>query len=127
MSPSAARSLLQRGLRLNSDSVDMWREYIRMELGFVEGMRRRWNVLGISTKEDEKMRIRKDIEPDFDVDANETIIVDEQTEKPPDEVVAAEQGGDEGEAARQAIMDGAIVKSALSSAAKGAHFAVVLQ
>lgn len=123
MSPSAARSLLQRGLRLNSDSVDMWREYIRMELGFIEGMRRRWNVLGINTKEDERAQMGKGIEPDIDMDADEqTVTIGEQREKPPDEVIAAEKGGDEGEAARKAIMDGAIVKSALSSAAKGVHF-----
>ncbi|KAG9316692.1 U3 small nucleolar RNA-associated protein 6-domain-containing protein [Chiua virens] len=116
MSPSAARSLLQRGLRLNSDSVDMWREYIRMELGFIEGMRRRWSVLGISSKEGERTRVD---EPDIGMDEDrEPIIVDEQAEKPPDEVIAAEKGGDEGDAARKAIMDGAIVKSALSSATK---------
>ena len=46
LSPSAARTLLQRGLRLNADSVEMWREYVRMELGFVESLRRRWSVLG---------------------------------------------------------------------------------
>ncbi|KAF8556325.1 hypothetical protein OG21DRAFT_1459349 [Imleria badia] len=116
MSPSAARSLLQRGLRLNSDSVDMWREYIRMELGFIEGMRRRWNVLGINTMEDGGTQVAKGVEADIDMD--ETVVIDEQREKPPDEVIAAEKGGDEGEAARKAIMDGAIVKSALSSAAK---------
>lgn len=122
MSPSAARSLLQRGLRLNSDSVDIWREYIRMELGFIEGMRRRWNVLGINMKEEEKTQVGKGVEPDIDMGGNdETVILDEQREKPPDEVIAAEKGGDEGEAARKAIMDGAIVKSALSSAAKGVY------
>ncbi|KAF8842981.1 hypothetical protein BDN67DRAFT_1030869 [Paxillus ammoniavirescens] len=120
MSPAAARSLLQRGLRLNSDSIDMWREYIRMELGFIEGMRRRWNVLGIHTKGGESEEVaetRAELDVDMD-DAGETIIIDEQGERPPDEVVAAEKGGDEGEAARKAIMNGAIVKSALSSAAK---------
>ncbi|KAF8134593.1 U3 small nucleolar RNA-associated protein 6-domain-containing protein [Boletus edulis] len=118
MSPSAARSLLQRGLRLNSDSVDMWREYIRMELGFIEGMRRRWNVLGINTK-DEGTEAEKGLGIDIDMnDIAEPVVIDEQRERPPDEVIAAEKGGDEGEAARQAIMDGAIVKSALSSAAK---------
>ncbi|KAG6375433.1 U3 small nucleolar RNA-associated protein 6-domain-containing protein [Boletus reticuloceps] len=118
MSPSAARSLLQRGLRLNSDSVDMWREYIRMELGFIEGMRRRWNVLGINTK-DERTEAEKGLGIDIDMnDIAEPVVIDEQRERPPDEVIAAEKGGDEGEAARKAIMDGAIVKSALSSAAK---------
>jgi U3 small nucleolar RNA-associated protein 6 len=126
MSPAAARSLLQRGLRLNSDSIDMWREYIRMELGFIEGMRRRWNVLGIHTKggESEKAaETRAELDVDMD-EAGETIIINEQGERPPDEVVAAEKGGDEGEAARKAIMNGAIVKSALSSAAKGMSLAV---
>ncbi|KIK98666.1 hypothetical protein PAXRUDRAFT_823638 [Paxillus rubicundulus Ve08.2h10] len=120
MSPAAARSLLQRGLRLNSDSIDMWREYIRMELGFIEGMRRRWNVLGIHTMggENEKAtETQTELEVDMD-GAGETIIIDEQKERPPDEVVAAEKGGGEGETARKAIMNGAIVKSALSSAAK---------
>ena len=35
-SPSAARALLQRGIRLNPNSVDLWVEYTKMELGFVE-------------------------------------------------------------------------------------------
>ncbi|KAF9237504.1 U3 small nucleolar RNA-associated protein 6-domain-containing protein [Melanogaster broomeanus] len=120
MSPSAARSLLQRGLRLNSDSIDMWREYIRMELNFIEGMRRRWNVLGINIEDDESMKAagnQAELGGDME-EAGETIIIDDQGEMPPNEVIAAEKGGDEGEAARRAIMDGAIVKSALLSASK---------
>lgn len=26
----------------------MWKEYVRMEIGFVESLQRRWDVLGIS-------------------------------------------------------------------------------
>ncbi|KAF9474566.1 hypothetical protein BDN70DRAFT_815448, partial [Pholiota conissans] len=44
-SPSAARMLLQRGLRLNGESMELWREYLKMELGFIESLRRRWDVL----------------------------------------------------------------------------------
>ncbi|KAG1716655.1 hypothetical protein ID866_533 [Astraeus odoratus] len=121
-SPSAARSLLQRGLRLNADSIDLWREYVRMELHFIEGMRRRWNVLGIPVEEEKKKSI-DDGQMDIDIDIGDTgnpvFINDDQEQKPPDEVVTAEQGGDAGEAARKAIMEGAIVKSAMSSAAKG--------
>lgn len=105
MSPSAARALLQRGLRLNADSVDMWREYVRMELGFVEGMKRRWTVLGIH-------------EEDHPVAEAETTTAEEDTAPLTPEEIAAEKGGDEGERARQAIMDGAIVKSVILSAAK---------
>ncbi|KAG2111315.1 U3 small nucleolar RNA-associated protein 6-domain-containing protein [Suillus discolor] len=104
MSPSAARALLQRGLRLNADSLDMWREYVRMELGFVEGMKRRWTVLGIH-------------EEDHPIVEAETTAVEDMATLTPEEI-AAEKGGDEGERARQAIMDGAIVKSVILSAAK---------
>ncbi|KAG8829024.1 U3 snoRNP protein [Serendipita sp. 411] len=48
-SPSAARNLLQRGLRLNAQSADLWCEYIKMELGWCELLRRRWETLGIPT------------------------------------------------------------------------------
>lgn len=105
MSPSAARALLQRGLRLNADSVDMWREYVRMELGFVEGMKRRWTVLGIH-------------EEGHPVAEAETTTAEKDTAPLTPEEIAAEKGGDEGERARQAIMDGAIVKSVILSAAK---------
>ncbi|KAH7108205.1 U3 small nucleolar RNA-associated protein 6-domain-containing protein [Auriculariales sp. MPI-PUGE-AT-0066] len=50
LSPSAARTLLQRGLRLNGESVELWREYARMELGYVERLRRRWDKLGAKSR-----------------------------------------------------------------------------
>lgn len=122
MSPSAARALLQRGIRLNADSIDMWREYVRMEMNFVEGMRRRWTVLGIHEEnkpvyEDTTMA-EKHLEPIVD-DGTGEVLAGEETEIKPPEEIAAEKGGDEGEIARQAIMNGAIVKSVISSAAKG--------
>jgi hypothetical protein len=127
MSPSAARALLQRGLRLNADSVDMWREYVRMEMNFVEGMRRRWTVLGIHEEEnavgEAETIAEKHLEPIVD-DGQEVVLGAGEAEIKPPEEIAAEKGGDEGEKARQAIMDGAIVNSVISSAAKGAfcHF-----
>ena len=39
-SPMAARALLQCGLHLNGESVEMWCAYVQMELGFAEGLRR---------------------------------------------------------------------------------------
>ncbi|KDQ21825.1 hypothetical protein BOTBODRAFT_99309 [Botryobasidium botryosum FD-172 SS1] len=51
LSPTAARALLQRGLRINAESIELWTEYLKMELGYVETLRRRWEVLGISQKE----------------------------------------------------------------------------
>lgn len=32
---------------MNGESIDMWIEYLKMELGFVETLRRRWETLGI--------------------------------------------------------------------------------
>ncbi|KAJ1305833.1 hypothetical protein OPQ81_010559 [Rhizoctonia solani] len=49
LSPTGARALLQRGLRINPESVELWTEYVRMELGYCEGLRRRWKTLGIDT------------------------------------------------------------------------------
>jgi len=57
----------------------MWTEYVKMELGFVESLRRRWEVLGIDVS----------------------------------------SGADSDDVAKEEIMKGAIVKSVISSAAKG--------
>lgn len=69
-SPSAAWTLLQCGIRLNEDSVDMWREYVRMKLGFMEGLRRRWDVLGIDVSNAGKGKARE-INTNMDQDENE--------------------------------------------------------
>lgn len=52
-SPEMARKLLQRGLLFNSKSFLLWHEYFRMELIFVDKMRKRKEVLGIEDKKDD--------------------------------------------------------------------------
>lgn len=99
----AARVLLQRGLRLNADSKEMWREYVRLELGFVEALRRRWDVLGISLEDASDRKRGKDKESGLG----------ERIDRAEEEAM-----GDE---ARGAIMDGAIVRQAIDGAAKGEH------
>lgn len=47
-----SRSLLQRGLRVNSSSQQLWLEYFRMELLHVEKIHNRRKVLGMSGGED---------------------------------------------------------------------------
>ncbi|KIP02958.1 hypothetical protein PHLGIDRAFT_111451 [Phlebiopsis gigantea 11061_1 CR5-6] len=106
LSPSAARVLLQRGIRLNGESVEMWREYVKFELGFVESMRRRWVVLGIDSDEKGKKKAEENAEEGMSEGEVEQI----QTE-------ADGEGGD-AEQARKAIMQGAIVKSVISNAVK---------
>jgi U3 small nucleolar RNA-associated protein 6 len=94
LAPAAARTLLQRGLRLNADSAPLWAEYVKMELGFVESLRRRWAVLGIGAT---APPAREQVDTDLDAQA-------------------------EADLARQDILKGAIVQSAIASAVKGADF-----
>ena len=47
MSVTGARTMLQRGIRMNGDSIDLWKEYVKMEMGFIERLRRRCEVLGV--------------------------------------------------------------------------------
>ncbi|PVG02629.1 hypothetical protein CPB86DRAFT_794033 [Serendipita vermifera] len=47
-SPSAARNILQQGIRLNNQNTDLWCEYVKMEISWCEILRRRWETLGIS-------------------------------------------------------------------------------
>ncbi|GJE95014.1 hypothetical protein PsYK624_111930 [Phanerochaete sordida] len=106
LSPSAARVLLQRGIRLNAESVDMWREYVRFELGFVESMRRRWELLGIDVNGKGKAKAQEEVEEGMD-------------EREVDQMqMEADGEGDESEQARREIMQGAIVKSVISNAVK---------
>ena len=55
MSATGARTLLQRGIRINGDSMDLWKEYVKMEMGFIERLRRRWEVLGVEMESEEVM------------------------------------------------------------------------
>ena len=48
LSPLSARALLQRGLRLLPNCLALWTEYAKMELVFIERLRRRWAVLGVA-------------------------------------------------------------------------------
>lgn len=104
LSPSAARVLLQRGIRLNADSVEMWKEYVKMELGFIEGLRRRWEVLGIKVDIKGKGKeVGREGEAEGDMENMEVDDIEE----------------DSAEAARRDIMQGAIVKTVITNAAKG--------
>lgn len=76
-----------------------------MEIGFVEGMRRRWGVLGIEVKGKNKA------ENVVGEDMDDSKVEQMQTE--------ADGEGDEAEQARKEIMQGAIVKSVISNAVKG--------
>ncbi|KAI0690201.1 U3 small nucleolar RNA-associated protein 6-domain-containing protein [Cerioporus squamosus] len=121
LSPSAARALLQRGLRLNADNVEMWREYVRMELGFVESLRRRWSVLGIDVKGKGKHRGAskgKGKEKEADAEDPYSGLGEGDGGEEADHMDVDGEDIDVDEAARKEVMAGAIVKSVISSAAK---------
>ncbi|KAK8786667.1 hypothetical protein V5799_023552 [Amblyomma americanum] len=56
-SPELARKLLQKGLQFNNKSSLLWHEYFRMELIFVDKVRKRKEVLGIGEKKDDDMEV----------------------------------------------------------------------
>jgi hypothetical protein len=95
----------------------MWREYVKMELGFVESMRRRWEVLGIKVGEgDAKGKQKEEAQPDAEgIDPSPDVTAGEG-----DTMDVEEENVDEtGFEARKQIMEGAIVKSVITNAAQG--------
>lgn len=100
LSHSAARILLQRGIRLNPESVDLWREYLKMELNFVESLRRRWNVLGLETS----------VFEDATEEQSENIVSNDGDSR--DSTIQSSE-------ARKEVLQGGLAKEVISSAAKG--------
>jgi U3 small nucleolar RNA-associated protein 6 len=98
-SPSAARAILQRGLRLNPESVELWTEYVKMELGYVEGLRRRWDVLGVEvgSKAPSSSKSRLETEDMTPLEAEDE---------------------DESKVAMKEVMQGVIVKTVMQNAVK---------
>ncbi|KAK9727368.1 U3 snoRNP protein [Basidiobolus ranarum] len=54
LNTTAARILLQRGLRLNPESQELWLEYFRLELVYMAKIRERRRILGILKKKQPK-------------------------------------------------------------------------
>lgn len=107
-SPSAARNILQRGIRLNAENVGIWDAYVKMELGWVEMLRRRWERLGIKVDGSSKKPLDKT--PDLMGDVGS---------------LEATGNGGESEAARKLILQGAIVKEVIEDAMKGMSHVLV--
>ncbi|OCF36392.1 U3 small nucleolar RNA-associated protein 6 [Kwoniella heveanensis BCC8398] len=102
-----ARTTLLLGLRLLPQSTELWTEYIKLELGWVEALRRRWKLLGIKEGGDSGA-------PDEEGDE------DGDYEGDQDALRGGEGAfGPEGEDARKAILAGQLVVHALNSALEG--------
>jgi U3 small nucleolar RNA-associated protein 6 len=92
---ASARTNILLGLRMIPKSEDLWREYVKLELGWVEGLRRRWKVLGVN--------IGSEPTNGGEVD--------------PDALTGGEGSfGPDGEDARKSILSGQLIVLALNSA-----------
>ena len=95
-----------------------------MELGFVESLRRRWSVLGIDVKGKGKAVTARDVRAKETKNSagdpweglGEVEVEDDASRMDVD----ADADVGEDESARREIMDGAIARSAITSAVKGA-------
>ena len=87
-----ARTTLLLGLRALPHSTHLWTEYIKLELGWVEALRRRWDALGLKQAAPDP-----EVEPVLNLDVGEGSF------------------GPEGEDARKAILSGQLVKQAIRS------------
>ncbi|GAO46438.1 hypothetical protein G7K_0669-t1 [Saitoella complicata NRRL Y-17804] len=63
---TAGRTFMQRGLRLNKDSEDMWVEYAKLEMVYIAKLYARRRILGIDEQEEET----KQEESEDDEDGN---------------------------------------------------------
>lgn len=108
---SPARKTLLLGLRFLPTDKDLWREYIKLEVGWVEALRRRWKVLGIDLagQGQDDAAMEADVQAglprgdDADADDNEADL-------------GQNAFGESGEQARKAIIRGDLVVTVLESA-----------
>ena len=89
---------------------------MKMELGFVESMRRRWEVLGIEVGEGNGRGRQKEVEDAEGIDPSPEVDV---TGGEGDKMNVEENVDETGFEARKQIMEGAIVKSVITNAAQG--------
>lgn len=95
-----------------------------MELGFIESIRRRWDVLGIKVDAEKSKKGKEKEQTDPSPDPMEETLEGNGTDDKPDMAMDVDEDGVEGAEARQQIMEGAIVKSVILNAAQGAHLSV---
>lgn len=96
------------GLRFLPTDKTLWHEYIKLEVGWVEALRRRWKVLGIDlagdTEDAKKM----------EADVQAGLPRPDSSAEEPD--LGQNAFGESGEAARKAIISGDLVITVLRSA-----------
>lgn len=120
-----ARKTLLLGLRFLPNNIDLWIEYVKLELGWVEALRRRWNVLGILDQVMSQDHSDKTIDAaqveggqDFTLDPTDN----SQRNGDEDEMETVDEGagafGSTGEDARKQLINGDLVLTILQSSFK---------
>ncbi|KAM0751123.1 hypothetical protein T439DRAFT_288471, partial [Meredithblackwellia eburnea MCA 4105] len=124
--PEAARRFCMRGLRFlkgGSEEMDVWKEWVRVEVSNAERVRKRWEVLGIGKDGEDFSKFGKktvDKEDGMDVDEEEEDqeeLADDRLEEPENELMdqtakAVQQPQLSGP---DAIKEGAVVRLVLDS------------
>lgn len=120
----AARKLAMRGIRFakgatQRDARMLWVEWVRLEISFVERMRKRWEVLGIKDAMAGKPNLQA--EDMMDLDGNTSSANDTSAAAPPVVQDKVEQADRQVKSAqeskgRNAVLDGVIVKVVLENA-----------
>lgn len=110
-----ARKTLLLGLRFLPENKDLWVEYIKLEVGWVEALRRRWRVLGIL--DDVERGVGKK-EAEAEVEGAEGFELDPPTkdaEEQDDRDTGMGAFGESGESARKQLINGQLVLTVLNN------------
>ena len=121
----AARKLAMRALRFmkgakDEDGQKIWLEWTRLEISFVERMRKRWEILGIGDAMTGKANM--------DVDGKDGEVEElPEPESQVEDVDAAEEDVSVAQnQGKNAVLDGAIVKAVLENACAGESIEPIL-
>ncbi|ORX93777.1 hypothetical protein K493DRAFT_284390 [Basidiobolus meristosporus CBS 931.73] len=93
LNTTAARILLQRGLRLNPESQELWLEYVRLELVYMAKIRERRRILGILKKDQAKPEV--EVEEEEEKKEEDMIVLptlDEEEEMEPKREITISDG-----------------------------------
>ena len=111
-----ARKTLLLGLRFLPENRDLWVEYIKLEVGWVEALRRRWRVLGILDE------VERGVKKEVEVEGGEGFQLDPPTNDGDDDNANDDERdtgkgafGESGESARKQLVDGQLVLTVLNN------------
>ena len=110
---AATRKLIMRSLRFVKRDWDIWEKWIRLEIGFADKLKKRWQVLGVNQKGKEKAA--ESLEEEVVV----TPTLDGQQDEEMDQMTAQVEVASVND--QDGVLNGQLVKLVLSNAMQGAH------